>query len=241
MFPNALLLSAQVDSYPTEGVDGIIPLPISPRDLQLRLPELQELKQLKIERSLEPRPGDGITDPLTGFYTFPHFKEVLFLELKRARRYGYPIAIAMAAPDAPEAALSPEERSRLFVAMALGVKMCLRDTDFPVQYSSDRLLLLLPHTDLQGAVTVSQRMCERSHRLSLSIGGHSLRPSLSVGVSAAGLGGKPVSLGDLVRRARLCLDFAVQGGGNRVEFFDSVADALALEADFLGTTLPASA
>jgi hypothetical protein len=48
-------------------------------------------------------------------------------------------------------------------------------------------------------------------------------------------------LGDLVRRARLSLDFAVQGGGNRVEFFDSVADAVALEADFLGTTLPASA
>ena len=34
--------------------------------------------------------------------------------------------------------------------LALAIRRSLRDTDYPVQHSADRVLLLMPHTDLAG-------------------------------------------------------------------------------------------
>ena len=64
-------------------------LPLAPEDLKARLPDFA---QLRGGGGPQPKAGDGILDPLTNFYTFSHFKEVLFVEVKRARRYGFPLA-----------------------------------------------------------------------------------------------------------------------------------------------------
>ena len=93
----------------------------------------------------------------------------------------------------------------------------LRDTDFPVQYSADRVLLLLPHTDLAGAQTVTRRVCERVARSSLSFDNQSLRPTVSVGLAAFTPGQKELSFADLIRQAQRSLDTAREAGGNRVE------------------------
>src|SRR5688572_20451764 len=138
--PAALVLQAQrrVDLRGGAHADGIVPLPLSPNDLKVRLPELWRLREpppakrqgVGEVRSPQARAGEGILDPFTAFYTFTHFKEVLFVEVKRARRYGFPISVAMIAFDPlPAAGGDGDLRERLYGGLALAIRRSLRDTD----------------------------------------------------------------------------------------------------------------
>ncbi|MGA9521072.1 MAG: diguanylate cyclase, partial [Myxococcaceae bacterium] len=193
--PGALVLAAMKRPGKASWADAVLPLPLSASDLQVRLPELVKLREVtaNLQRAAgafgagegpSPRPGDGILDPFTGFYTFAHFKEVLFIEVKRARRYNFPVALALIGYDPLAGPLSDGLREKLFSGLALSIRRSLRDTDYPVQYSPDRVLLLMPHTDLQGAMVVSRRICERVARASLQHDAQILHPTVSVGVSA---------------------------------------------------------
>jgi diguanylate cyclase (GGDEF)-like protein len=221
--PAAIVLAAQKSLAKPAWADAVLPLPVSARDLAARIPELVELRELATRRLMQ-RPGEGILDPLTGFYTFAHFKEVLYIEVKRARRYGFPLAGALIAADPLGQDLSEDLRTRLFGGLALAIRRSLRDTDYPVQYSPDRVLLLMPHTDLAGALVVTRRICDRVAHATLAEGEHILRPTVSAGVAASvGTGGN-FSFADLARHAQGSLDLALQRGGNRVEFFDTAAE-----------------
>jgi len=223
--PEALVLAAQRRTFKAPYADAVLPLPLSPNDLRARLPELAALRRAAPSPE-EPhnRPGDGILDPLTSFYTFPHFKEVLFIEVKRARRYGFPLSLALVGFDPLGQAVTPDLRAQLMGGLALAIRRSLRDTDFPVQYSPDRVVLLMPHTDLQGALVVSRRIVERVAKATLASGEEVLRPTISVGV-ASGSPQREYAFNDLTRHAQASLEGALAKGGNRVEFFDLVADA----------------
>jgi diguanylate cyclase (GGDEF)-like protein len=233
------VLAAQKKLGAAAFADGLIPLPLSPRDFALRLPELAALKNPReksprggsaaaaIGAGMQARPGEGILDPLTGFYTFAHFKEILFIEVKRARRYGIPLGLAVLEFDPLVKSAEPALRAQLAGGLSLAIRRSLRDTDYPVQLSVDRVLLLMPHTDLQGALVVSRRICERVEKASLEHEGKVLRPTLSIGVAAAPIPGQELSFADLVSRAQSALAGAVESGGNRVEFFDSAASVAA--------------
>ena len=235
--PGAVLLAAANKPGKSSFADGYFPMPLSAKDLLARLPELVELKALKAKKpprkeaaSRQPdvRPGEGILDPLTQFYTFAHFKEVLFIEVKRAKRYGFPLSVALLAFDPLSVEMTTQLRSQLMAGLALAIRRSLRDTDYPVQYSADRVLLLMPHTDLPGSLVVSRRIVERVGRASLTFGKQILTPTISVGVAAAPAG-KEVGFGELARQASEGLSTALASGGNKVEFYDS-AGAMAASA-----------
>jgi diguanylate cyclase (GGDEF)-like protein len=221
--PEVVVLAAQKSLVKPSWADAVVPLPVSPRDLTVRLPEWLALKAAQRGPSVEPRPGEGILDPLTGFYTFAHFKEVLFIEVKRARRYGFPLAGALIAVDPLGTELSASLREQLVGGIALAIRRSLRDTDYPVQYNPDHALALMPHTDLQGALVVSQRICDRVAHATLAEGDHILKPTVSIGVAGSQGGGNNFSFADLARNAQESLAVAQQKGGNRVEFFDAAA------------------
>lgn len=232
--PDALVLAAlRRPKKKVAWADGVVPLPVSAPDLLVRLPELAELRALKAERRAGrgkgakaageveppmPRPGEGILDPLTGFYTFAHFKEVLFIEVKRARRYNFPLSLAVVAFDPFGEEVTGDLRAKLFAGLALAIRRSLRDTDYPVQYSGDHVALLMPHTDLQGAMVVSRRITERVGRATLQHGDRTLNPTISVGVASASSPSKEFSFAELVKHAQTALGRAVEAGGNRVEF-----------------------
>lgn len=220
----ALVLAAMKKPGRAAFADGVLPLPVSPEDLRVRLPELVRVRSSArvpvgaAEPPILARPGEGILDPVTGFYTFAHFKEVLFIEVKRARRYNFALSLALIAFDRLDGVEEGALREQLLSGLALAIRRSLRDTDFPVQYGPDRVLLLMPHTDLQGALVVSRRICDRVARATLSHGDRVLHPTISVGVSAATSPSRAFSFAELVTHAQGALDQAQAGGGNRVEF-----------------------
>jgi diguanylate cyclase (GGDEF)-like protein len=221
--PQALVLAAQSKGFKAPFADAVLPLPVSVNDLKARLTEWQHRRTAEAPPPLAPRPGDGILDPTTNFYTFNHFKEVLFVEVKRARRYGFPLALAVLAFDPIAGRLGDKLLNQLMGGLALAIRRSLRDTDYPVQYSADRVLLLMPHTDLAGSLIVARRICERVARASLQADDDEVvHPTISVGV-AAGEPGREYGFSDLVRQAQDGLMQAMARGGNRVEFSDATS------------------
>ena len=218
--PRAFVMAAQSRGFKASWADAVLPLPVSPNDLKLRLVELASSSPTALP---VPRPGDGILDVTTSFYTFAHFKEVLFVEVKRARRYGFPLALALVGFDPIAVKVDNQLKTQLMGGLALAIRRSLRDTDYPVQQSPERVLLLMPHTDLAGSLIVARRICERVSKATLESGEQVIRPTISVGV-AAGEPGRDFGFSDLVRQAQDGLAAAMTKGGNRVEFFDS-ADA----------------
>jgi diguanylate cyclase (GGDEF)-like protein len=216
--PGARVLSAQTKGFRAAFADGALPIPISPNDLKARLGDWE-----RGESPTPPRPGEGIVDPRTNFYTFAHFKDVLFIEVKRARRYGFPLALALIAFDPESVQGGDKLKEQLMSGLAIAIRRSLRDTDYPVQQGSDRVLVLMPHTDLAGSLIVARRICERVARATLQAGDAVLSPTISVGV-AAGSRGLEYAFADLVRQAQEGLALALSRGGNRVEFYEEAAE-----------------
>jgi diguanylate cyclase (GGDEF)-like protein len=220
-----LLLRASEDPVRRGFADAVVPLPLSRKDFALRLPELLELHRLRRVHAPGPaaRPGAGIVDPLTQFYTYAHFREVLHVEARRARRYGFPLSVALLAFDALPGLDMESLAAPLYAGMALAIRRSLRDTDFPVRYSGSRVLLLMPHTDLPGGAVVARRIVERVARASLQVNEQVLKPTVSAGVSAT-VPGQELSFDELLRRAESALQDALAGGGNAAEFYSPASE-----------------
>ena len=234
--PHAVLFAGQASGFKAPWADAVLPLPVSPNDLRVRLAERLRDSNLA---PIATRPGEGILDPTTNFYTFAHFKELLFVEVKRARRYGFPLALAIVAFDPIGEGVSPELQVQLMSGLSFSIRRSLRDTDYPVQNSPERVLLLMPHTDLAGSLIVARRICERVARATLQAEDRVVHPTISVGV-AAGEPGREYGFSDLVRQAQDGLTAAMARGGNRVEFVTSTdsAEQPTLEVPQLPPVIP---
>jgi diguanylate cyclase (GGDEF)-like protein len=160
----------------------------------------------------------GQADEATGFRHFDFFEQMLVMELKRAKRYGYSLAVCLVGLDpwADGDEPPPEAARQLRVRAAQAVSSCIRDIDIPVDLADDRLLVFLPYTDLEGAEQVGRRVAQavRSYG-NLVHGDQTFRMSVSVGIAAL-RPGKPISFARLIREATAAVRASQLKGGGRV-------------------------
>jgi diguanylate cyclase (GGDEF)-like protein len=141
-----------------------------------------------IDLAMHPTPSTG-DDVLTGLPRERAFRAGVQGELRRARRYGHPMAVALFDLDA-FAALServtPLVADRLLreAAMLLGNK--IRDIDLAARPGEDELAVLLPETDRNGAFLVAERFRREveSHFARRDAGGVPAGLTVSGGVAA---------------------------------------------------------
>lgn len=143
-------------------------------------------------------------DAETGLHPFEFFQRLLVMELKRARRYRYPLAACLVSVDSwPPAAANDSARDELRVRAAQALTACIRDVDLPVELGGDRFLVFLPYTSQEGADRVGERITGAMN-LALSGGG-----DVSVGIAAIEPGpGQPVSFARLIGAASAALRVA---------------------------------
>jgi len=237
--PCVLLFSEDDQSSVTAcrkvGADNYLIRPLKRRELLACVRSMVLIRKLRVSLDKQERgsiesqaagaPGTGVRDPRTGFYTFGYFKEALYVEVKRARRYHYPLAVILAAYDRDT--LSQAETAmagsvsglldELYGGLALAVRRSIRDTDIPVSYTENNILILTPHTDLDGAVAVAKRIRAVIKRSRLSVDGVPLSPTLSMGLSASASSEK-ISFASLVKASSGALQFALERGGNRIVY-----------------------
>ncbi len=168
-------------------------------------------------------------DELTGLFNHRYFREQIKFEDARARRYERPLSLVFVDLDFFKRV---NDTYGHFVGdgvlrhVAELVQAQLRASDIPVRvgsepvpirYGGEELVVILPETDLAGAVAIAERIRAAAETDSLQVPGVDgpIRLTLSAGVACMDAG--DAEPWDLVRRADEALYRAKAGGRNRVE------------------------
>jgi diguanylate cyclase (GGDEF)-like protein len=100
-------------------------------------------------------------EPKTGLYNLRHFEAALAQELGRAGRFDRPIALLMIDLDhlrELNTAHGHMAGDRALLAVADSLKRATRDYDVAARFGGDEFCVLLPETDLDGALVVAERI-----------------------------------------------------------------------------------
>jgi diguanylate cyclase (GGDEF)-like protein len=169
-------------------------------------------RALRAELALADVSGVRRSDSTSGMLHIDLFKTLLPLEIRRARRHGYPIAICVVSLDPlPKA---KEVTAEMATACEPFIRGAVRDVDLAVRYGDGRFLVFLPHTDLRGAEAVGRRIVSEIRNCRLRAGGVEMIVTASVGI-ATPRPGKPPSFARLIRDAHAAVKAAQLKGGDR--------------------------
>jgi diguanylate cyclase (GGDEF)-like protein len=173
-------------------------------------------------------------DSLTGLHSRDYFLAEIEQEIQRAARSGRSFALLMFDLDGLKAAndrFGHGSGDALLRAVADTLRGDIRITDVAARYGGDEFVLLLPETDLAGALQVAEKVRVDVGRLGLPHDGLVIRTSASIGLVTYPDDGR--SSTELMRRADLAMYEAKRRGRNQVVRFarESKAPTRPAEAD----------
>ncbi|MBN1595907.1 diguanylate cyclase [candidate division FCPU426 bacterium] len=105
----------------------------------------------------------SMTDPLTSLYNRRYLMERFHEEIERAKRYKYPMACIMVDIDNFKSindTYGHLQGDQILQQIAVIMKNSNRVVDIIARYGGEEFLLILPQTDLGGAVVVGERLCK---------------------------------------------------------------------------------
>lgn len=149
---------------------------------------------------------------------FEFFKKLLLMEVKRSRRYRYPVSFLLVGLDRfQEQAkkVTQADRTEVLSEALRVLSRGVRDIDLVVPFQEARFLVFLPHTAQDGAAVVAARFREKLQKLkapwdvTASVGVAAYQPTKSQT--------DQVSFGSLMKEATEALRRAQLAGGDRVE------------------------
>ena len=180
----------------------------------------RELEHVRGSEAVLRAKFDALSDrERTGLQPFELFSNVLELELKRARRYAYPITLGLFALELPPPAPPPGVRGILRARAGNALLHSIRDIDMATELDHERFLVLLPYTDLDGGAEVARRITGAVMAGDPVIAGGRTFPPRLVGGVAAASPGQPMSFSRLMRDAERALERAREGGEDVVPIF----------------------
>lgn len=184
--------------------------------------QLRSLRQQveRLESDLKRHVAEPPTDVFQGSGTsadFDFFKKFLLMEVKRSRRYKYPVSFLLVGLDhfaEKTHALSAVEKTAVLTEALSLITRGVRDIDLAVPFSEGRFLVFLPHTPRDGAVVVAVRARERLAKMEK---GRGITSSIGIASFEPGPNMPPVSFGSLMKDATEALRKAQLSGGNKIE------------------------
>ncbi len=162
----------------------------------------------------------AIKDHLTGLYNRFYFEEEGKRELERARRYNYPLSLIMLDLDDFKHVndrFGHQKGDEVLVKFAGIVKRSIRKTDMPVRYGGEEFIVLLPHTSLEEAVKVAERIRESFSKVVFREGDEVFKLTVSAGVASCEP--EDCDLNNLLYKADKALYTAKREGKNRTVVF----------------------
>ena len=198
---------------------------IRPHDLERIAPVLLAASRLLDERSLTTNARgseavlrarlDALVEPEPGsLQPFELFQRVLELELKRARRYGSSIAVALFSVEIDPPEPPPGVRGILRARAGNALIHSIRDIDLATELDQERFLVLLPYTDLSGAAEVARRILHAVASGDPVIAAGRTFPPRVIGAVSGAAPGQPLSFARLMRDATRALEQAQRDGAD---------------------------
>jgi hypothetical protein len=142
------------------------------------------------------------------------FQQAVELELARAARYAYPLAVAMFSVEIAPPEPPPGVRGILRARAGNALVNALRDVDLVTELDQDRFLVLLPYTDRLVGAEVARRIISAVAAADPVIAAGRTFPAKLIGAVAGIRPGEPLSLARLMQDATQLLEQAVVTGAS---------------------------
>lgn len=131
----------------------------------------------------------AVTDELTGLANHRRFQELLRAEIDQVRRYHHSLGLIMLDIDDFKLindTYGHQQGDAVLRAVAQVVQAISRDADSPARYGGEEMALILPHTDLDGAHAIAERVRSAIEELRVprADGQGTLRATVSLGVAS---------------------------------------------------------
>jgi diguanylate cyclase (GGDEF)-like protein len=158
----------------------------------------------------------AVTDELTGLANHRRFQELLEVEMEQVRRYGHPVGLIMLDIDnfkSVNDTYGHQQGDVVLKRVSRALADSSREADLPARYGGEELALILPHTDMEGAYAIAERIrtAVESLRIPVANGRGPLRVTVSLGVASSREGHKETLIG----QADAALYDAKRQGKNR--------------------------
>jgi diguanylate cyclase (GGDEF)-like protein len=183
--------------------------------LSLRL--LLEPSAIALDNALALQRAEAlsVTDELTRLSNSRYLNQVLRRETKRSIRNGSPLSLLFLDLDSFKQINDLHGHlagSKVLVEAAVVMRECARETDVVARFGGDEFTLLLPDTNLEGAVQVAERIRDRLRtRRFLASDGLSVRQTVSIGVATL-QPDKPRTAEELMKAADMAM-YRVKAAG----------------------------
>jgi diguanylate cyclase (GGDEF)-like protein len=160
----------------------------------------------------------SITDGLTGVWNRRHFDMRCAEEVDRSVRFGDPFAIVLADLDwfkQVNDVHGHQAGDAVLVELAERLTAGSRDVDLVARYGGEEFAMILPRTDVDGAVRLARKLRETVAATPFPVGADVLDITMSVGVAVFPRHGGTAK--EVVAAADAALYRAKAAGKNRVE------------------------
>jgi len=182
------------------------------RDVTERRRLLDKLKRL------------SVTDNLTGLFNHRFLHDRLHYEFVRARRYGHPLGCIMIDADYFKSVNDTYGHlvgDEVLKALADLITQATRSIDIVARYGGEEFSVLLPNTDLEGAIRCAHNIWEITNNAEIPTKQGHLKVTVSIGVTS--LTPDVLDEEELHRRADAALLAAKRRGRNNVCVWDDTA------------------
>jgi diguanylate cyclase (GGDEF)-like protein len=158
----------------------------------------------------------AITDELTGLANHGRFQDLLGAEIEEVRRYRHSLGLIMLDIDNFKAVNDTYGHQQGDIVLRRVARVLAdnsREVDYPSRYGGEELAVILPHTDLEGAYTIAERIRTSIEALQIPRIDNQgmLRVTASLGVASSSQGEKNA----LIAEADAALYQAKRLGKNR--------------------------
>lgn len=163
--------------------------------------------------------GDGFISG--SMFSQAQILHLMKAEFARTRRHGLSLGCLLLQVDRlPQLVdlYGADLRSTLRQTLIQIVREHTRGADLIGMLKEDRYMLVLPHTNVEQARVVADRLHGVFRKHEVAVGGRALDLTMSVGISATGQS-EAMFFDTLVNQAEAALEFATERGGNRVVSF----------------------
>ncbi len=128
-----------------------------PHDVERLAPIIFAASRLQEERRAAPAEARGVAHHEAGaLQPFDLFQRVLETELRRARRFAYPLSVGLFVVQVTDP--PPGVKGILRARAGNALIQAIRDIDLATELDQERFLVLMPHTDATTADAVARRV-----------------------------------------------------------------------------------
>jgi diguanylate cyclase (GGDEF)-like protein len=129
----------------------------------------------------------AIKDGLTSLYNHRHFQEIMDKEILRVERYSHILSLIMIDIDYFKKINDTYGHPKgdvVLRSIAEVFENTIRKSDAAARYGGEEFAIMLPETDIKGAVILAERLRQMVEKMELNMGDKMVRITISIGVTA---------------------------------------------------------